>query len=185
MATEPPPLRRVITGLDASGRSAFLEDGPPPVATKPALPGLRYSHAWATGRGPAPVDDPDRSPEVRGMMPPPGGSLLNIVDFPPEPKDSLERQRALLAMKEGIGKMGVNPEPGVRRYPDGPHPAMHRTDTIDYAMVLCGEIYAILENEQKLLKAGDVLIQRGTSHAWSNRSDDYCRVAFVLLEGKR
>ena len=58
----------------------------------------------------------------------------------------------------------------------------HRTESVDYAIVMSGEIYAIMDKGEKLLKAGDVLIQRGTSHAWSNRSGEYCRVAFVLVE---
>ncbi len=62
---------------------------------------------------------------------------------------------------------------------------MHETDTIDYVIVLAGEVYAILEKGEKLLKAGDVLIQRGTNHAWSNRSAHPCRIAFVLVEATR
>lgn len=118
-------------------------------------------------------------------MPLPGGSVMNVVDLPPEPKDPLERERALAELRDRIRKAGVKPEPGVRRDPDGPHPGMHETDTIDYAIVLSGEIYAVMEKGEKLLKAGDVLIQRGTNHAWSNRSDNYCRMAFVLVEATR
>ena len=57
-------------------------------------------------------------------------------------------------------------------------------ETIDYAIVLSGEIWAIMDEGETLLKTGDVLMQRGTSHAWSNRSDEYCRVAFVLVEAR-
>jgi uncharacterized cupin superfamily protein len=57
------------------------------------------------------------------------------------------------------------------------HPGFHKTDTIDYAIVLSGEIYALMDDGEVLLKAGDVLIQRGTNHAWSNRSDQPCRIA--------
>lgn len=182
MATELPPVRSVITGFDAAGQSLFVEDGPAHVRTNPLRPGMRSSHIWATGRIPVPVDDPDRTSEVRGIMPPAGGSVLHIIDYPPEPKDPAERERMLRTMRENVKKTGVQPEPGVRRHPDGPHPGMHETDTIDYAIVMSGEIYAIMDQGEKLLKAGDVLMQRGTSHAWSNRSDDYCRVAFVLVE---
>ena len=62
---------------------------------------------------------------------------------------------------------------------------MHETDTIDYAIVLSGEVYAIMEKGEKLMRTGDVLIQRGTNHAWSNRSDTMCRIAFVLVEATR
>ncbi len=60
---------------------------------------------------------------------------------------------------------------------------MHRTETIDYAIVLSGEIYMILDESEVLLKAGDVVVQCGTNHAWSNRSNDSCTVAFVLIDG--
>ena len=67
------------------------------------------------------------------------------------------------------------------RHPDGPHPGMHETHTIDYAIVMSGEIWAIMDKGETLLKTGDVLMQRGTSHGWSNRSGEPCRVAFVLV----
>ncbi|OGA73001.1 MAG: hypothetical protein A3G27_04135 [Betaproteobacteria bacterium RIFCSPLOWO2_12_FULL_66_14] len=185
MPSELPPVRRVITGFDGSGRSVFVEDGAAPVRINQTRPGLRSSVVWATGRLPVPVMDPDRGSQVHGIMPPAGGSVLKIIDLPPEPKDPTERARVLADQKERITKVGVAPEKGVRRHPDGPHPGMHETDTIDYAIVLSGEVYAIMDEGEKLLKAGDVLIQRGTNHAWSNRSESYCRVAFVLVEARR
>jgi hypothetical protein len=185
MQNELPPLRRVITGLDAAGRSVFAEDKAAVARTNPARPGWRLAQVWATGQAPARVDDLDRTPELHGVLPPSGGSVLNIIDFPPEPKDQAERERALKAMKDYVISTGVQPEPGLRRSPGGPHPRMHESNTIDYAIVLAGEIYAIMDNGEKLLKTGDVLIQRGTNHAWSNRSDSYCRMAFVLVDAKR
>jgi hypothetical protein len=185
MAAEIPPVRRLVTGFDASGRSIFVEDGPASFRANATRPGLRSSPVWATGRLPVPVDDPDRSGLVTGIMPPPGGSLLKIVDLPPEPQDAAERRLALEQAKESIRHAGTTPEPGLRRHPDGPHPGMHETDTIDYAIVLSGEVYARLDEGERLLKAGDILIQRGTSHSWSNRSGAYCRIAFVLVEATR
>jgi len=185
MAKELPPVRRVITGFDASGQSAIVEDVPARVQTNPARPGLRWSRVWATGPLPVPVEEPDQSSKLGAVMPLPGGTVMNVVDLPPEPGDPVERQRVLADMRERIRKAGVQPEPGVRRFPDGPHPGMHETDTIDYAIVLSGEIHAVMEQGEVLLKAGDVLIQRGTNHAWSNRSGSYCRMAFVLVEARR
>jgi hypothetical protein len=182
MAKELPPVRRVITGFDAAGRSVFESDGPAEVHINPLRPGMRASDVWATGRLPVPADDPDRSGAVRGIMPPKGGSVLHIIDYPPEPQDPAERAQALRAMAEKVKAANRAPEQGVRRRADAAHPGMHETDTIDYAIVMSGEIYAIMDEGEKLLKAGDVLIQRGTSHAWSNRSGEYCRVAFVLVE---
>jgi quercetin dioxygenase-like cupin family protein len=61
---------------------------------------------------------------------------------------------------------------------------MHRTTTVDYALVLQGEIYAVMDEEERLMRAGDILIQRGTNHAWSNRSGEVCRIAFILIDGR-
>ena len=182
MATPLPPARRIITGIDDSSRSFFEDDAPAHMRANPNRAGLFSQHVWGTGRLPVPVDDPDRSDEAPGIMPPAGGSILHIIDYPPEPQDAEERARLYETMRANVRKAGTNPEPGQRRFPDGPHPGMHVTDTIDYAIVMYGEIYAIMDEGEKLMKTGDVLIQRGTSHAWSNRSDDVCRVAFVLVE---
>jgi quercetin dioxygenase-like cupin family protein len=65
---------------------------------------------------------------------------------------------------------------------DARHPGMHKTNTLDYAVVLSGEIYAVMDEDEVLLNAGDCLIQRGTNHAWSNRTDQPCRIAFVLVD---
>ena len=185
MAAELPLIRRIVTGFDASGTSVFIEDDVAPFKRNPARPEHRSWPVWATGRLPVPVDDPDHGGEVHGIMPPPGGSVLKIVDIAPEPTDPAERERSLVNTRERVRSAGLNPEPGVRRNPDGPHPGMHETDSIDYAIVLSGEVYAIMEKGEKLMKTGDVLIQRGTNHAWSNRSAEYCRIAFVLVEATR
>jgi uncharacterized cupin superfamily protein len=74
--------------------------------------------------------------------------------------------------------MGAQAAPREKRR----HPGMHRTRTLDYAIVLSGEIYAVLDEGEVLLEAGDVLVQRGTNHAWSNRSERPCRIAFVLVD---
>ena len=185
MANELPPLRRVITGFDASDQSVFLEDEPAHFEVRSGNPGSRMARVWATGPVPVPIDDPDRSPEARGTLPPSGGSVLNILDIPPEPTGPVEREQALAEMRNNVRKAGLQPQAGLRRSPDGAHPRMHETDTIDYAFVLSGEVYAVMDKGEKLLKAGDVLIQRGNNHAWSNRSGSNCRMAFVLIDAKR
>ena len=67
---------------------------------------------------------------------------------------------------------------------DNRHPLMHRSETIDYGVVLSGEIVLVLDKEEVELKAGDVFVQRATNHAWSNRSNLPCRIAFVLVKAK-
>jgi quercetin dioxygenase-like cupin family protein len=92
-----------------------------------------------------------------------------VVDFPPSSR---------VAPTPGSALAGVHhsEERSAR------HPGFHQTDTVDYAIVLEGEVWAVLDEAETLLKAGDVLIQRGTYHAWDNRSDDVCRIAFVLID---
>lgn len=180
-----PLIRRIVTGFDADGKSIFTEDAVAPYKDNPARPGHRSWPVWATAQLPTTVHEGDHGPEAPGIMPPKGGSILKIVDIAPEPSDPVEREKALAKMRAVHGETVRKPEPGVRRHPEAAHPGMHETDTIDYAIVLKGEVYAIMEKGEKLMKEGDVLIQRGTNHAWSNRSGAMARVAFVLVEATR
>ena len=179
MAQQPSPVRRVVTGIDASGRARIVEDGlAAAVKTVPARPGFRVTNVWATHGSPAPIGDPDRIGEVQGVLPPANGTVVRIIDFPPEAKDPAERERAARASF-------ANLFPDAAHHPEGgPHPAMHETETVDYAIVMSGEIVAIMDEGETVLRSGDVLIQRGTNHAWSNRSVEFCRVAFVLIDGR-
>ena len=179
MSQQPPPVRRVVTGFDAEGRATIVEDATATaVRTVAARPGYRVSNLWATHGSPAPIADPDRVGEISGVLPPKSGTVVRIIDYPPEPKDPAERLRMQRAAFAALF-------PDATHHPEGgPHPGMHETDTVDYAIVIAGEIYAVMETGETLLRAGDVLIQRGTNHAWSNRSDGYCRIAFVLIDGR-
>ena len=71
-----------------------------------------------------------------------------------------------------------------RSKPNSPHPLMHRTETVDYGIVISGEMTLVLDKGERLLRAGDVVIQRGTNHAWANRSGKPCRMLFVLVDGR-
>lgn len=177
MPQELKPVRRVIAAITKSGKSAIVEDGPPPAIRPSMRPGFSSRNIWATFGTPAPLDSDDRSGEVKGLMPPMRGTVFKYLDIPP---DRIDAGRNIDASKV------ENPEPGLRRVPGHPlHPGMHETDTIDYAIVLSGEIYAVMEENETLLKAGDVLIQCATMHAWSNRSTETCRILFVLLDGRK
>ena len=172
------PIRRVVTGFDSQGVSTFIQDGPCPVVrTVPERPGYRVSNLWCTGQAPASVHAADASAQHQGVAPPKGGTVLRIIDFPPEPQDPAELERALQAT---FGSMYRDAHHAPRA---GEHPGMHRTDTLDYALMLEGELVAILEGTDTTLKAGDVLIQRGTRHAWANRSGKPARMAFILIDG--
>jgi len=186
MSVKPlPVLRRIVTGVNASGQSMIVEDGSPPVARPTSgKPGAASRRVWVSFDSPAKIEDPDRTSELPGLMPPACGNVMTYVDFPPESQDPAERARMHSAAQQQ--QSGPPPERGLTRHgPGAPHPGMHTTESLDYAIVLSGEIYAVLDAAETLMKAGDILIQRGTSHSWDNRSDEVCRVLFVMMGGGR
>jgi hypothetical protein len=156
-------MRRFVTGHDATGRSIFvIQDEPRPVVLEKAG-GLRLTELWAT---------PDEV-RPRRIEPDPGGTVFRVIEYPPD----RERLKGM-DPEAHFASMGAQAAPADRRR----HPGMHRTKTLDYAIVLSGEIYAVLDEGEVRLEAGDVLVQRGTNHAWSNRSDRPCLIAFVLID---
>ena len=175
-----PPIRRIVTEDDAHGRSRIVEDKPASAIRSVAeRPGYRAVNVWRTEETPANIISPDTTASHRGILPPENGSILRIIDFPPEPADPTERQRRIQATFGGIFSDATHD----KRV--GAHPGMHRTETVDYAILLEGEIWAVMDESETLMRAGDVLIQRGTNHAWANRSQKTARIAFVLMGGKR
>lgn len=176
-----PPIRRIVTEDDAQGRSRIAEDAPAKaVRTVEGRPGYRSVNVWRTESAPAPIGAPDSIGQHEGILPPKnGGSILRIIDFPPESADPAERRRQIQATFSGMFHDAQHDKR------EGAHPGMHRTDTVDYAIVLEGEIWAVMDEGETLMRAGDVLIQRGTNHAWANRSAKTARICFVLLDGSR
>ena len=174
-----PPIRRVVTGDGPDGKSRVIEDAPAAsVKTVAERPGYRAVNVWRTTDFPCPVSAEDSVGQHKGILPTKGGTILRIIDFPPEPKDPAELKRRLHATFGGIYADAAHDK-------NARHPGMHTTDTIDYAIVLEGEIWSVMDEGETLLRAGDVLIQRGTNHAWANRSDKTARIAFVLMDGRR
>ena len=181
MSTTLPPIRRLVTEDDASGRSRIVEDQPATaVRTVAGRPNYRAVNIWRTEASPAPINAPDSIHYHKGILPPKnGGSILRIIDYPPEAKDPAERRRQIAATFSGIFADADHDKRA------GAHPGMHRTDTVDYAIILEGEIWAVMDDNETLMKQGDILVQRGTNHAWANRSDKTARICFVLLDGQR
>ncbi|MGE0873829.1 MAG: cupin domain-containing protein [Burkholderiales bacterium] len=181
MSEQLPQIRRIVTGDDAQGRSRIVEDAPAAsIRTVPERPGYRAVNVWRTETSPPPIDAPDSVAAHKGILPPKGGgTILRIIDFPPEPADPAELRRRLHATFGGIFVDATHDKR------EGKHPGMHRTDTIDYAIILEGEIWAVMDEGETLMRAGDVLVQRGTNHAWANRSTKTARIAFVLMDAKR
>jgi mannose-6-phosphate isomerase-like protein (cupin superfamily) len=169
------PMRRVITGHNDQGRSVIVADGPSPhVLELEAMPGLALINLWVTDRAPASnVGAADAAARPVVLEPPARGTIFRVVDFPPDKgmAGKVDREKAFAAM----GAEHAMDRSAAR------HPAMHKTNSVDYALVLDGEIWALMDEGETLLKAGDCLVQRGTNHAWSNRTDTPCRVAFILV----
>jgi hypothetical protein len=167
-------VRRVLTGHDADGKSIFLMDGSAPnVKEMASMPGLALTDLWETKGAPArnegAADNADRP--VR-LEPPANGTILRIVEFPP---DSAWRGRT--DGRAGFDSIGA----GHAQDAHSSDPMMHRTASVDYIIVLKGEIYAIMDRGETLLKAGDILVQRGTNHSWSVRGSEPCIIAAVLV----
>jgi quercetin dioxygenase-like cupin family protein len=166
------PTRRVVTGHDASGKAVVLIDGAAPNAKLRKATGLTSTLLWVTEESPADNSGSADSAEREiGVAPPPRGSIFRVVDFPPAVDVGAVDNAAMLR------EMGIEDGQGGAR-----HATMHRTRSIDYAVVIEGEIDMLLDDSEVHLKAGDVLVQRGTNHAWVNRGKEYCRIAFVLVD---
>ena len=147
--------RRVVTGHAPDGRSVVLSDAPVPHVR--TLPGARFDEVWAE----------DATPASLGL----------------EPREEPTCDSPRIARGTGSGQV-------IRMIEFAPHGAggrrspMHRTRTIDYGIVLEGEIALILSDSEVELKAGDVVVQRGTDHAWENRSDKPAKMVFVLIDAE-
>ncbi|MFN7753883.1 MAG: cupin domain-containing protein [Pseudomonadota bacterium] len=154
----------------------------PAVRTNPLRPGHVSTDLWKTASTPvvlrSTMDDPTGGPKQ--IHPLPGGTVFRISELAPEPEAirNLDPERA----REVFRAMGNEGAATFGR--GGRHPMMHRTETLDYAVVLDGRVTLVLDDQDVELEAGDVVIQCGTNHAWSNRSDTLCRMLYVLIDGQ-
>jgi Cupin domain len=166
-------IRRVVTGHDAQGRSTFIMDGlAPNVKEMESMPGVALTDLWETTVAPADnTGTLDAVTRPVRLEPPAVGSILRIVEFPP---DTIWKGANAAKAFESIGA-GHAPDA------HSSDPMRHKTSTIDYIVVLKGEIFAILDTGETLLKAGDILVQRGTMHSWSVRGTEPCIVAAILI----
>lgn len=176
-------IRRVVTGHDTNGKAVVLSDGALPHVTRPPMqPGLAFHEIWNTAATPASVTFTEAEPtdRHRDTAPPANGTIIRVVDIPPEGADGpgFDKEQAREVFSAvGLGENAEHALPGR-------HPLMHRTESIDYGVVLEGEITLMLDDQAVALKPGDVVIQRGTIHAWANRSGATCRMLFVLTDGQ-
>jgi mannose-6-phosphate isomerase-like protein (cupin superfamily) len=170
--------RRVVTGHNAEGKSIFITDAATPHVFQRSPGSAIVMELWETHSTPADNRGNDDAIARGFRLPPPkNGSVFRIIEYPPDSA----RLKALAAERagpdDGSGWLqAADKSSGTR------HLGFHKTSSVDYAIVLSGEIYALMDEGEVLLKTGDVLIQRGTNHAWSNRTEEPCYVAFVLID---
>lgn len=170
-------VRRVVTGHDDAGKAVVESDGPAPNVRVREGAGFVATLLWVTDETPAlGALRTDRADRTIGTAPPPNGTILRFVDFPP-----VTPEVESISQKDMLRAMGIDARDADGAKPR--HPYMHRTKSVDYGIILSGEIDMLLDDSEVHLKAGDVVIQQGTNHAWVNRSDKFCRIAFVLIDG--
>ena len=177
-----PPIHRVVTGHDAHGKALVSQNGAlPTVIELSALPGTVFHEVWSTQGAPCLVSNGADPTLSALMLPPPAlGTRIRFVDIPPDTTEFLrDGVRSTQAAFAEIGDASASTAQA-----DSPHPLMHRTETVDYGVVIEGEIVLVLDDSEVALKKGGVVIRRGTNHAWANRSDRPCRMLFVLVDGR-
>lgn len=170
-------VRRVVTGHGTDGRSTIIADGQAPnVKEMGASSGLAITELWETNGTPASNEGhKDAGNRAVRLEPPRNGTVFRIVEFPP---DSQWQSRVDARKWAEAIDAGHVPD---RSSSD---PMMHKTSTVDYIIVLKGEIYAIVDKGETLLHAGDVFVQRGTNHSWSVRGSEPCVIGVVLVDAK-
>lgn len=177
-----PSIHRVVTGHNAEGRAVVTSAGPlPTVVEIAAIPGTVFHEVWSTAQSPAVVDngpDPTLGPLV--LPPPQGGTRIRFVDIPPDTPEFLARGAE--RMHDAFSQIGDAAASTVKT--DSPHPLMHRTESVDYGVVIEGTLTLVLDEGEVPLRPGSVVVQRGTNHAWANRSGAPCRMLFVLVDGR-
>ena len=170
------PIRRIVVACDAAGVSRIVSDAP---MQHPHLAGNNPKHViqeiWRTDATPAGYRISEAEAAPFKLAPPANGTALRIIDLPPD------KERDFSKLKQVFDAYDA---PGALTKQAARHPAFHQTATVDYAMVLEGEVWALLDEGETLMQAGDVLIQLGSNHAWSNRSEANCRLLFVLIDAQ-
>ncbi|HTP94531.1 MAG TPA: cupin domain-containing protein [Burkholderiales bacterium] len=174
------PQRRIVTIDREPGKSSLVGDGPSPdVRIDPARPGFALQRMWVVDGAPAKiVYESLHLPHV--LLPPANGSVLNVFTFPP---DAAWRGKVgaaeVAAYYASIGAAGAS-----AYSPQAPHPYLQQTRTLDFCIVLEGEIVLLLDAQEVPLKAGEITVQRGTRHAWSNRSNNPAVVAIASHDAR-
>jgi len=178
------PVRRIVTGHDKDGTAVIQEDSAVPRVQRIGGDiGPMFHEVWNTRATPAPIDAGSGEPPEEGIVlaPPKNGTRIRVLDIPPE-GDGIRNMTAEEA-EAHFAEIGAGSASNAARE-GAKHALMHRTETIDYGIVLEGELVLIMDEGETTVRAGDIVIQRGTNHGWANRSNENCRICFVLIDGE-
>lgn len=166
--------RRVVSGLGGDGRSTVVEDGD--TRARIATEAFTINQIWQVDTLPPRVDAPDMSNGAVSITPPAGGFIHLVTTFPPDSEWDLAA-----GYKEALAASGG----GGAHVEDAAIAGLHETDTVDIVTVISGEIHAVLEDADVLLRPGDSFVQRGTKHTWSNRADRPATIVAVMMGATR
>lgn len=176
-----PSFKRVVTGHNGQGLAVIASQGPTPnVFPLAAVPGTVFYEIWNSASSPALLDNgDDPTSKPLQLSPTPLGSVIRVVDIPP---DSVQNQVSAEDAAAAFAEIGqAHAGTGTA---DSKHKLMHRTETLDYGIVTEGEVWLVLDQEEVRLQRGDVVVQRGTNNDWSNRTEAMARMVFILLDGR-
>ena len=169
-------MRRIITGHNQHGKSIITLDGPPARSIGEDVGGL--FEVWNTdGSDIISTDEIDRADEDILLSPPSGGTKFRYFQINPLPKGVPDAMMQEIAA-DAFEKIGA----AHHRVDTKKHPAMHKTETIDYIILLQGDVTLILDEEEIDLKPFDVVVQRGTNHAWVNNGSEPALLIAVLID---
>ncbi len=173
-------VRCIVTGQTKSGKSVFVRDAPAEPITLSALPGFEFHRLWGSDSALKLPSDGTEPPHPR-YFPPQNGFRFGLFTLPPEaqePAEPVDMGRAVAELQQKL--------PGMAEVLELDNPGMHATNTVDFDVILSGEVYLELDDgAEVLLKAGDCVVQNGTRHAWRNRSSQNCVIAVTLVGAER
>ncbi|MBI1684091.1 cupin domain-containing protein [Caulobacter hibisci] len=173
----PRPVRVVVTGHDPQGVAFIQSDGPAGrVFDKLGQEGLVFHEIWNTPQTPVLIDKAGGQPpeDKLALAPPKGGARIRVLDIPPD-DPAVVLDEVFEAIDAADNYKGATSDR---------HASFHRTETLDYGIVLEGELVLIMDEGEATVRAGDIVVQRGTNHGWANRTDKNCRIAFILIDGQ-
>lgn len=164
-------IRRIVTGHDENGKAVIVHDGPAPHVNEfPKRPGFGITQFWVSDTTPASnAGDEDTSERAFELLPPNGGLVFRMLEYPPGEAGHGDAGREAIQQHKIEGAK---------------HAGMHKTCTVDYTVVLSGQTDMELDDSVTRLYAGDVVVQRGTAHAWSNPGLEPCQILFVLVDAE-